>query len=116
MSDLKGKKWIWDKEKECLLPAEEYERPDLHYIVEDTAEYLSPVTYDKERGHMKLVSGRRQRREDLKANGCREVDPGEKESMMKWKEKNEKTPEIFQGDNFEREVYRRDQAKRLGLR
>ena len=116
MSDLKHKRWIWDREKECLVPAAEYEPAHLHYVVEDTPDYLSPTTVDKDRGHMKLISGRRQRKEDMKANDCREVDPDEKESMMGWKKRNEKLPEIFQGDNFERAEYLRYQKKRLGLR
>ena len=102
---MKNKKWIWDDKKGNLVLEKNYLKPDHHYVMEDTKDYLSPTTYDPERGHMKLVSGRRQRREDLKSNDCREVDPGERQHMMKWKDRNEKTPEIFQGDNFERSIY-----------
>jgi hypothetical protein len=113
---MKNKKWIWDNDKEKLVPVKDHKKEDYHFVQEDTPDYLSPTSYDQGRGHMKLVSGRAQRREDLKANDCREVDPSERESMMKWKHKNEKTPEIFQGDNFERAHYQAEQKKRLGLR
>ncbi len=113
---MKNKKWIWDEKKQKLLPEKKYKREDYHYVIPDTPEYLSPTTFDGQRGHMKLVSGRTQRREDLKVNDCREVDPGERNRMMKWKKDNEKVPEIFQGDNFEKSIYQADQKKRLGHR
>jgi hypothetical protein len=37
--------------------------------------YQSPIT-------LKMVTSRRQRREDLRVSGCREVDPGEKGSFL----------------------------------
>jgi hypothetical protein len=39
-------------------------------IIRDTPEYRSPIDG-------RLVDGRAARREDLKRNNCREVDPGE---------------------------------------
>tara|TARA_R110000787_G_scaffold273324_1_gene381016 strand:- start:132 stop:473 length:342 start_codon:yes stop_codon:yes gene_type:complete len=113
---MKNKKWIWSDIHGKLIPEKHYEKQDHHFVQEDTKDYLSPTSFDEGRGHMKLVSGRAQRREDLKANDCREVDPGEKNSMMKWKNKNETLPEILQGDNFERSHYQAEQRKRLGLR
>lgn len=41
------------------------------YIAPDLPEYTSPITG-------KPVCGRKQRREDLKRSGCREVDPSER--------------------------------------
>lgn len=46
----------------------------VHYVVDDINGYQSPKT-------LKWVQGRKQRREDLKVSGCREVDPGEKQSF-----------------------------------
>ena len=108
---IKNKKWIWDEKKNRLVLEKNYAKPSHHFVMNDTQDYLSPSTYDPERGHMKLGSGRRQRREDLKANDCREVDPGERQRMMKWKDRNVKVPEILQNDNFERSVY---QSRILG--
>jgi hypothetical protein len=113
---MKNKRWILDEKTATLIPAQDYEKPEHHFVMEDTKDYLSPTTYDQSRGHMKLVSGRRQRREDLKVNDCREVDPGERQNMMKWKDRNEKLPEILQGDNFERSVYQAEQRQRTGRR
>lgn len=44
--------------------------PQRPYYTPDLSPYRSPVTG-------KVVDGRRERREDLKRHGCREVDPSE---------------------------------------
>jgi hypothetical protein len=46
-------------------------RPWGPMIVRDTPAYKSPL------GDGKVIDGRAARREHLKANGCREVEPGE---------------------------------------
>jgi hypothetical protein len=50
--------------KEDRLPVK------VHYVQADLKPYRSPVT-------RKVVDGRRERREDLKRTGSREVDPSE---------------------------------------
>lgn len=45
-------------------------KPRFHFVQGDLPMYFSPVTNQP-------VEGRYQRREDLKRNGCREVDPSE---------------------------------------
>ena len=44
------------------------------FVWSDLPGYVSPVS---EPGTLKWVEGRAARREDLKSNNCREVDPGE---------------------------------------
>lgn len=50
-------------------------------VLPDIEDYTSPVDG-------KLVSGRKQRREDLKRNGCVEYDPGMKQEAIKRREQN----------------------------
>jgi hypothetical protein len=50
-------------------------------IMRDTPEYVSPIC--NEDGRHPLIDGRAARREDLKRNGCREYDPGERRAFEK---------------------------------
>lgn len=106
MKDSPSKRWIWDNELEDLVPAEEYQgyrsKKDVHYVMADIPDYISPTTQynvkendhtpERLHGKLKVVSGRAQRREDLKRSDCHEVDPGGKTYTQKWKERNQKDP------------------------
>ena len=78
---FKEGRWVCKKTGAPMLPDEdraEY-KPVKPYISSDIPDYLSPVTGE-------LVSGRAQRREDLKKNDCYEVGPGDlkpKKSTLK---------------------------------
>ena len=52
-------------------------------IVSDIPAYMSPLGTG-------LIDGRRARREDLKRNNCREVDPGEWTPSEKFRERQER--------------------------
>lgn len=54
----------------------------MPYVCPDTPDYLSPVTGE-------LISGRVQRREDLKRHDCYEMDPPTKPLMERKKEREE---------------------------
>lgn len=69
-------RYVWDREHQCFvdrngrpmeLPEREVCAPQ---ICSDIKPYISPLGTGE-------ISGRRQRREDLKRAGCREVDPSE---------------------------------------
>lgn len=79
------KRWVWDNEKEELVPQKERNPARLHYVMGDVKDYHSPSTLD-EKGNFKLISGRAQRREDLKRSGCREVDPSEKQDFFNYRD------------------------------
>lgn len=51
------------------------------FVVSDTPEYVSPIT--NKDGRHPVIDGRAARREDLKRNGCREYDPGERREFNK---------------------------------
>lgn len=51
----------------------------VHMVAADIEPYTSPVDG-------RVVDGRRQRREDLKRNGCVEYDPGMKEEAIRRKD------------------------------
>lgn len=57
-----------------LIPAEEYVRPDPsgYYIIPDIPDYTSPIDG-------KLISGRKQRREDLLRSNCRPYEGRDQE-------------------------------------
>lgn len=57
-----------------LIPADEYIRPERsgHYIIPDIPDYTSPI-------NGKLISGRKQRREDLVRNSCRPYEGRDQE-------------------------------------
>ena len=59
-------RWIQDPNTLELIPADQYQRKETSapHFWPDLPDYVSPVTG-------KLVSGRRQREEDLKRSGCR---------------------------------------------
>jgi hypothetical protein len=65
-------RYVWDKERRAwVLPTNKRQRPTGPCIVPDIPDYRSPLGTG-------VISGRRQRREDLKRAGCREVDPSER--------------------------------------
>ena len=59
-------RWIQDPETLELIPADQYQRKAAQapHFWPDLPDYVSPVTG-------KLISGRKQREEDLKRSGCR---------------------------------------------
>lgn len=67
-------------------------------IVGDLPDYTSPVDG-------KLVSGRAQRRNDLKRTGCREYDPGEREAYMKSRAADDAALEKSVGNTVEKFFY-----------
>jgi len=106
MKDSKYNKWYWDNQLEEMVPAEEYHgyrtKKDVHFIMPDLPDYVSPTTLydddkkdstpDRYKGNHKVISGRTQRREDLRRNDCHEVDPGNLKHQMKWKDRNHRDP------------------------
>lgn len=66
-------RYWWDRDaKDWVDYAERVPHPPgplLHYVIPDTPDYQSPVTGER-------VSGRVQRREDLKRSGCVPWEPG----------------------------------------
>ena len=54
----------------------------LHMVVGDIEDYESPIDG-------RPVSGRKQRREDLKRNGCVEYEPGRREHAIARREQDE---------------------------
>lgn len=121
MKDSKHKKWIWDNVKEELVPVEEYggyrEKKDVHFVMPDIPDYVSPVSqYDvKENDHtperlhgkLKRISGRAQRREDLKRSDCHELAPGDRRHTMKWKERNQIDTQSIMEDKIRRTMNER---------
>jgi hypothetical protein len=79
------KRYIWDEKQNKLVPYEEYERPlspQLILDIDQTGQtYQSPVT-------MQWIDSRTKMREDLKVSGCRQVDPGERESFNNYRKSN----------------------------
>lgn len=75
---MSRKKWIWSDKEHKLVPAQEYDRWEgrVHYVIPDIPPYQSPASF-------KWIDGRRQRREDLKATGSREIDPSERPKFTK---------------------------------
>jgi hypothetical protein len=65
--------FIYDRETDRVVEVERGPRQPSRFpmIMRDTPEYLSPLGTG-------LISGRAQRREDLKRGNCREVDPSER--------------------------------------
>lgn len=63
-------RYVWDKERGWVAPRAK-KRSAGPYIMGDTPAYLSPLGNG-------VIDGRRQRREDMKRSGCREVDPSER--------------------------------------
>ena len=73
----RGQIWKIDRKTGELVKVQDVDNfmNRVHYVVVDIPEYRSPAT-------LKMISGRTQRREDLIASGCREVDPGEKRTFL----------------------------------
>lgn len=74
------------------IPESETSSP---YIMGDIPEYTSPVDG-------RLISGRKQRREDLKRNGCVEYDPGMKDQSRRMREDRDRKLEVSLGEAIER--------------
>jgi len=76
-------KYYWDTESQTFVdqPARDYRTPMGIMIQRDLPAYRSPL------GNY-MVEGRSARREDLKRNNCREVDPSE--FKPQWRSKAEK--------------------------
>ena len=76
------KTYIWDEEKQKLVPKEEYSRPMSPQLILDLDQtgqtYQSPVTWE-------IIDSRAKMREDLAKTGCRQVDPGERESFNNYR-------------------------------
>lgn len=73
--------FVQDPRTGKLVPKDEYyaARPRTHMIIPDTPDYESPIDGS-------VISGRKQRREDLKRNGCHEYDPGERKDFIQRKD------------------------------
>lgn len=73
----KNQKWVIDRYTKKLRKVQEVDnyQDRAHYVMPDIGDYQSPVT-------LKNIHGRTQRREDLLATGCREIDPSEKRQFM----------------------------------
>lgn len=65
------------------------------YVMGDTPDYTSPIDG-------KLISGRKQRREDLKRNNCVEYDPGMKDDARRIRMDQERQFERSLGETMER--------------
>lgn len=68
-------RYVWDRASQQFVdrdgqPMETPDRICAPLIQSDIKSYMSPLGTGE-------ISGRRQRREDLKRSGCREVDPSE---------------------------------------
>jgi len=67
-------RYIWDEKQNKLVEYEKYERPLSPTLILDLDQtgqtYQSPVS-------MEWITSRSAMREDLRATGCRQVDPGE---------------------------------------
>lgn len=63
-----------------LVDASTYQESDINapFVMGDTPDYTSPIDG-------RLISGRKQRREDLKRHGCVEYDPGIKDDAKRIK-------------------------------
>ena len=121
MKPSKYNKWIWDDVKGDLVPAEDYDgnpnKKDVHFVLPDIPDYVSPITqYDvKENDHtperlhgkLKRISGRAQRREDLKRSDCHELGPGDRKHTMKWKDRNQKDTSAIMEDKIRRTMNER---------
>ena len=80
-----------------LVDASTYQEPEIlvHHIMGDTPDYTSPIDG-------RLVSGRKQRREDLKRNNCVEFDPGMKEDAQRRRKEQDRQLERSLGETMER--------------
>jgi len=121
MKNSKYNKWIWDNLKDRLVPVEEYdgyrEKKDVHFVMSDIPDYISPVsqynvkendhTPERNHGKLKRISGRAQRREDLKASDCHELGPGDRRHTMKWKDRNQKDTQAIMEDKIKRTMSER---------
>jgi hypothetical protein len=71
-------RWRWHPELGCLVQVpidSEQPRPQGPAVWDDLPDYESPVTGQ-------IVSGRRQRREDLKSSGCRPYEGRDQEAQQ----------------------------------
>ena len=87
------KLFIWDDKLQKLVEQKVEPKKDYHFVMPDCAGYQSPVDG-------RLIDGRTQRREDLRRNGCREVDPGERKDFI--------SPQQEDGSFFEDESLTRE--------
>ena len=79
-----------------LVDASTYQEPETtHYVIGDTPDYTSPIDG-------KLISGRKQRREDLKRNNCVEYDPGMKDDARRIRKEQERQFERGLGETMQR--------------
>jgi hypothetical protein len=116
MKNSKHNRWIWDEKQEELVPVEDYDIKEVGqsaYISPDIPDYLSPTSlYDTSKdstktrdvGNHKVISGRTQRREDLKRSDCHELDPGSMKHQMKWKDRNHRDPADIMGKSRPYEI------------
>jgi hypothetical protein len=88
---------------ESYVPGEEPQRTGKLQIIRDIDGYVSPI-------NGQFVSSRAARREDLKRNDCREVDPSENRY---WQEKRQKE-QAARDRNVERAVSETIQRLRNG--
>lgn len=83
-----------------LVDVNECQEPDIvtHYVMGDTPDYTSPIDG-------RLISGRKQRREDLRRNHCVEYDPGMKDDAKRIKRDRERQFERSLSETIERTAY-----------
>lgn len=78
-------RYVWDREHYAehgvgFIPADEYwakqpKKVGVHTVLSDLPEYISPLSEPGTRPV--VIDGRAQRREELRRNNLREVDPSE---------------------------------------
>lgn len=74
------------------------EDQDSHYIMGDLPDYTSPIDG-------RVISGRKQRREDLKRNNCVEYDPGIKDDAKRITRDRERQADLRIGEALVRTAY-----------
>ena len=73
------KRYIYDKKTRKLVEDIKVQSNNYHNIQPDIKPYWSVASN-------RMIGSRSTRRDDLRATGCREVDPSEKDNFLKPKE------------------------------
>lgn len=105
-----ARRWRWDSKRGELVEVD-LGRDDVRVapdVMGDLPAYASPIDG-------RLIDGRAQRREDLKRNGCRPYEDGEREEMMRRKAADEAKLERDVGETVERFWATADTRKREQL-
>jgi len=67
---MKKGRFIWDRDKQCFVPYDKIKRRSTArlQVIEDIDPFISPID-------RKVVGGRRQKRDHMKAHGVVEYEP-----------------------------------------